>query len=42
MAMNTAIAFVIVAICLAGVGTASTAHVQAQRRTVTVKHAPIA
>ena len=35
MAINTAMAFVIVAICLAGVATAQT---QAQRRTVTVKH----
>ena len=41
MAINTAMAFVIMAIYLAGVATASTAHAQAQRRTVTVKHAPI-
>ena len=41
MAIHTAMAFVMVAICLAGVATASTAHAQAQRRTVTVKHAPI-
>ena len=41
MAINTAMAFLIVAICLTGVAVASTAHAQAQRRTVTVKHAPI-
>jgi hypothetical protein len=41
MAINTAMTFLIAAICLAGIATASTAHAQAQRRTVTVKHAPI-
>jgi hypothetical protein len=34
-------AFVIVASCLVGVATASTAYAEARRRTATVKHAPI-
>ena len=41
MVINTAMALVIAAICLAVIATASTADAQAQRRTVTVKHAPI-
>ena len=41
MVINTAMALVIVAICLAVIATASTPDAQAQRSTVTVKHVPI-
>ena len=40
MVINTAMTLAMAAICLA-VATVSTAHAQAHRRTVTVKHAPI-
>jgi hypothetical protein len=41
MVINTAMTLAMAAICLAAIVTASSAHAQAQRRTVTVKHAPI-
>jgi hypothetical protein len=41
MVSNTVMALLMVAICLAAFATASTADAQAQRRSVTVKHAPI-
>jgi hypothetical protein len=42
MAIKTAVTLITAAACLAAVAAASPAHAQAQRHTVTVKHAPIA
>ena len=41
MVINTAVAFAMAAVCLAGIAAAPAARAQAQRHTVTVKHAPI-
>jgi curli biogenesis system outer membrane secretion channel CsgG len=41
MVINTAMTLAMAAVCLAAVATTPAAHAQAQRRTVTVKHAPI-
>jgi hypothetical protein len=42
MVINTATIFAIAAVCLAAIAVGPAAHAQAQRHTVTVKHAPIA
>ena len=42
MVINTATIFAIAAVCLAAIAVGTAAHAQAQRHTVTVKHAPIA
>lgn len=42
MVINTAVVFAMAAVCLVAIAVAPAAHAQAQRHTVTVKHAPIA
>ena len=42
MVINTAVTFATAAVCLAAIAVAPEAYAQAQRHTVTVKHAPIA
>jgi hypothetical protein len=42
MVINTATIFAIAAVCLAAIAVGPAAHAEAQRHTVTVKHAPIA
>src|SRR5215510_12192839 len=42
MVINTVVTFAAAAVCLAPIATGPAAHSQAQRHTVTVKHAPIA
>ena len=42
MVINTATIFAIAAVCLAAIAVGTAAHAQAQRHTITVKHAPIA
>lgn len=42
MAMNPAVTLATAAVCLAAIVVSPAAHAQAQRHTVTVKHAPIA
>jgi len=42
MVISTAVTFPIAAVCLAAIAAAPAAYAQAQRQTVTVKHAPIA
>ena len=42
MVINTAVALAMAAVCLAAIAAAPAAYAQAQRHTVTVKHAPIA
>ena len=41
MVINTAVTFATAAVCLAAIAAAPAAHAQAQRHTVTVKHAPV-
>ena len=42
MVINIAVTLATTAVCLAAIAAAPAAHAQAQRHTVTVKHAPIA